>query len=330
MAKSSKSNPHSLLTALDFIAPVMEKKGTLSDTHCSLSNHFASAFNGLIGMGHPIQEDLIAYPCYAPLRAALAQSKDGCSITVKDTGNIFISAPPFRANVKGVKVNQINATTPDACIVALDDSFRASLAVLDKVIKEEDDNAAKCSLLVQSGSLIATDGVIFLEYWHGFSLPTLMLPKDAVSELAKIKQPLTGFGFTANRSATFYFGQAWFKTQLIDAKYPDLTFITSLPVSPEPVPVGLSEAIKAVRAHSEDDEAAVYFGNGQLQSHVVSEEGAIYEVAGLAQGPIYNSKYLALVVELATGIDFAVDLRGEKIAGFVGDRIRGVLMPRGR
>lgn len=324
----TKTNPNSLLTALDFIAPVMEKKGTLSETHCSLNQNYATVYNGLIAMGAPIQEDIIAYPAHAPLRAALGQCKAGCSITIKDNGALFISAPPFSVLIKGVRVNQIQTTLPDALLAPLDDSFRAKLSLLEKVIKEEDVNPAKCALMISSGSMTATDGVIFLEYWHGQSLPSMMLPKEAAAILSAIKAPLTGFGFAENRSVTFWFGRAWFKTQLLDAKYPDLSMIANLPTNYAAVPVGLADAVSAVRAHSEDNDAAVYFGQNQLQSHSNAEEGAVYEVPGLTQGPIYNSKLLALALSEATAIDFDVKLRDERICGFVGNGIRGVLMSR--
>jgi len=322
---------NSLLTALQFIAPVMERKGTLSETHCSLSQNQASAFNGLIAMGHPITEDITAYPCHAPLLAALSQSRSGASISIKDNGDLFISAAPFRATIKGVRVNQIQTTSPDPMIAALPATFFAALPTLVKIIKDEDSNAAKCSLLLQSGSMIATDGVMLIEAWHGASMPSLMLPKEAAVTLAKIKEPLVGFGFTANRSVTFWYeNKAWFKTQLQDVKFPDLSFITNLAVSPAVVPTGFADAIKACRAHTEDEDSAVYLADNALQSHALAEEGAVYEVQGLPGGQIFNGKYLAMVADIASGIDFSVRLREDRILGFVGNGVRGWLMPRAK
>ena len=340
MAKRAiKTNANSsLLTALEFIEPVMKDDGTPSQTHLILNHKFAFAFDGTIAIGHPIEEDLACCPQFNGLKAALKKSKDAVAISLKDYSTLAIASGRLKVNVQCIQYHMLMVTQPDVLQYAVNDTIKTGFDLLSGIIDEKSDRIVTSSLSLNAGSMMATDGNLFLEYWHSHSLPTMIVPKSVISIVSKVAQKLVGIGCTPNRSITFWFENgAWIKSLLRSEDWPNVKHITDTPLDGlGALPVGLIEAVEAVLPHSM--EAAVYFADGRLRSHHADQgdTGASYDVDGLTAGPIYNGEKLLKVLKLAKQIQFSttlgnkVDMKSTTACGFYGDNIRGFLMPRSR
>jgi hypothetical protein len=322
----------SLLTALEFIEPVMKDDGTPSQTHIILNQKFAFVFDGTTAIGHPIDEDLACCPQFNGLKAALKKSKDSVGISLKDYSTLAIASGKLKVNVSCIQYHMLMVTQPDAVQYAVNDTLKTGFDLLASIIDEKSDRIVVSSLSLNEGSMIATDGNLFLEFWHGHSLPTMILPKSVISIVSKVAQKLVGIGCTKGRSITFFFENgAWIKSLLRSEDWPSVKHITDTPLDGlGALPVGLVEAVEAVLPHSM--EGAVYFSDGCVRSHHddQGETGASYDVDGITPGPIYNGERLLKVLKLANQIQFDLNLRANYCCGFYGENIRGFLMSRSR
>lgn len=322
----------SLLTALDFCDPVMKSEGTVSQTHVTLNNKWCIAFDGIIAIGHPIDEELSSCPQYTPLRSALKKSKDAVSITQNDNGNLSIVSGKLKANVKSAQYHQLMVTMPDICQWPLQDTIRTACKTLEKVLKDDESNLIVSSLLLRHSVAVATDGIIYLEYWHGNPLPELTLAKRLVSLLAKLASPIVGFGYTPETSITFYMENgAWIKSQLRSQTWPNMSAISDIQCDAlNQVDISVATAIDSVLPHSPD--GVLHFGSGFMRSHPIDqgEVGASYSVPELPTGLIFNGAHMVTLARLAKAIQWQVPIRGHYMAGFTGDNLRGFLMSRER
>ena len=255
--KTSATN--SLLTALEFLEPVMKEDGTPSQTHVVLNNKFAVAFDGTIAIGHPIDEELAICPNFYSLKAALKKSKDTVAITVNNNSLSVVSGR-LKVLIPCTQYNQMMVTQPDNGSIAIDDRIKTGFDLIGSIVNEDDKRIVASSLCLSNQSMMTTDGTSFFEYWHGFNLPTMILPKRVVQIVGKTDNKLVGIGFTLDRSITFYFENgAWVKSQLRSESWPDVSFITNITLdNAQPIPEGLIEAIDSVLPHSTDK--AIYFG----------------------------------------------------------------------
>jgi hypothetical protein len=180
------------------------------------------------------------------------------------------------------------------------------------------------SILLNGQSVIATNGKVLFEYWHGIDLPpALPIPKALIGPLSKINKKLTKFGYSNSSITLFFEDESFIKSQLYAEEWPDVHKILTLPSNPFPVPVDFFAGLDAVAPFSE---GFIYFDAGVMRSHPSDATGASYEVPGLPKGPIFPAKQLAWLKPYATSIDFLVNSNNNWHGlMFFGDRMRGAI-----
>lgn len=320
-ATETKSN--ALLEALKFVSVVAKEIGPPYQTNVKLQGNWAIMADGVVAAGHKIAEDIYACPHTLRFVDALSRSGEAMNLTQLE-GKLSVKSGKFRALVPCLDPALLPGATPDAPVAAIDDRLRAGLEAVGHLASEGGQKVWAASVLLKSGSLIATDGHLILEYWHGIDLPPgLALPKSAINALVKNAKGLTQFGFTPGNSATFYFVDgSWIKTQLYSEPWPDVSHILNYETKPWPMPDGFYTALAAVAPFSED--GFVRFDDGVLRSHESLEAGASYDVAGLPKGPVFNAKQLKSIQPFAKTIDFFGG--PERLSAyFYGDSVRGAL-----
>lgn len=323
--KPSEKTSSRLLEVVRFLCSVTKDEGPPQDTHILLSNKTATAFNGTIGAGCVIDEELHAAPHAKTFLNALMKCGDQYSLTQLDQSRLSIKSGPFKAIIPCIDPILLYFPTPDTNIALIDDSFKTSLQLIEKIKPENGQRVVTLSFLLNGQSVLATDGKILVEAWHGLNLPTnVPIPKAIIPVLLSSKK-LTGFGLSQS-TVTFYLeDNSFIRSQLYAENWPDISHILNKPSTPIAIPKDFFKALEAVGSFSGN--GFVYFNDGKLQSHEVEEKGAQFEVDALRKGPVYSIKYLSLIKDMADNIDFYVPAeRKSLMLAFIGPKVRGILM----
>lgn len=315
----------SLAAALDFIKIAQHDKAgdLLARSHCRLAHGQAVAFDGVIAVGHPIEEELSVCPHTYRLIDALARCKKAVSITQLDADKLVIKSGNFRAVVPCLNHAALPYASPDVKVGEITDVIKEGFTALNPIISGTGNTVVEASLLLGNNSMVATDRNIMFEFWHGINLPDgLAIPKAAVTAVSKISAPLVGIG-VSDRTVTFHYdGGLWLRTQLYADPWPNIAGVLAggdYYTAPE-VPPSLMEAVAAVAPFSENGH--VYTFDGFVSSHGVEGVGATYVIEGLTPGYVYNAKHLLMIKDVAKRIDL---IGKNGVSYFFGDRVRGAM-----
>lgn len=314
------SHPSSLMDALKFVSSVSLDSGAPNQTHSIIGNNWILASNGTISAGHRIIENIQACPHTNRMIDALSKCASNHSITLLDSGRLSILSNKFRALVPCVERELLATPMPDPPCGVIDDRLKVALDMVGVLASENAQQLIQASILLQSGSVIATDSKIIFEAWHGIDLPQgLVLPKAAATAIVKKAKKLSQFGFSRT-SFTFYFDDSsWIKSQLYSEAWPNVQRILDILSNPWPLPSDFWIGFDAVTPFSEDEQ--IRFKENMLLSHDTNNIGAQYNCVGIPAGPKFNIKRLKLIQPYAKTIDFMVKDK----AMFFGDNLRGAL-----
>ena len=327
-ATKEKEPKLGLAAALDFIKLAQADKSNdlAAKTHCRLQGGYAVAFDGVLAMGHPIEEELAVCPHTYRLIDALSRCKKAMSVTQLDGEKLVIKSGNFRVVIPCLNPAAIPYAVPDPRAGDLTDELINGFAALNPVVTGNGQTVVESSLLVNNGSMVATDRMIMLEYWHGINLPDgLAIPKVAVAAVLKIRHKLVGVG-VSDRTVTFHYENgAWLRTQLYAEPWPDVYSVLNRgdPHTATELPEAFFDAVDAVAPFNEG--GSIYTTDSGLASHHTEGAGATYAVGGVPAGLSFTAKYL----QMMKGYAKRVDLVGSNgISFFYGDRVRGAIAQR--
>lgn len=326
--KPSEKNASKLLEVVKFLSTVARDEGSPAETHILLSNKTATAFNGIVGAGALIDEDIKAAPHAKTFLNALMKCGENYQLTQVDQNKLSIKSGPFKANIPCIDPALLYFPTPDANVAPITDKFKEALELVEKVKPENGQRVVTLSFLLNGPSIISTDGKILIEAWHGLSMPAnIPVPKAIIPVILNNKN-LTGFGL-GSTTVTFYFDDnSFIRSQLYAEGWPDVSAILNASSNLSPIPTDFFKALEAIGNFSE--KGLVYFQDGKLQSHDVNEKGAEFEVKELVKGPVYSIKYLSMLKDVIEKVDFYAHAIGNRKQGsmlvFIGKNCRGVLM----
>ena len=322
--KPSEKTSSRLLEVVRFLSLVSRDEGSPQDTHILIKDKTATAFNGTIGAGCIIEEDLTVAPHTKTFLNALMKCGEHYTLTQLDN-KLSIKSGPFKAIIPCIDPTLLCFPTPDANIAPIDDKFKEALSIVEKVKPENGQKIFLVANLLNGPSIIATDGKILVEAWHGLNLPTnIPFPKALIPVILDSKK-LIGFGISQS-TVTFYLeDNSFIRSQLYAEAFPDLASILNRPSTPITIPDTFFKGLDAIKEFSIN--GFVYFEDGKLLSRSSEGIGAEFEIPELKKGPVYSIKYLSLIKDIAEKIDFYVPAeRDSSMISFVGKGCRGVLM----
>lgn len=330
-SSKTETSKSGLLQALEFCSVVAEKLGTPNETHVGLRNNWAIAFNGIVAAGSPVPEALYCHPHTIQFMEALQHCEEGYSLTQLDNERLSIKSGKFKATVPCLDPLLMQEASPDPIIAPITNAFKDAVEAVGVLASENAQHVLTASVLMNGASVISTNRVMLLEYWHGLDLPSnIPLPKEFVKCLVKQKKNLTGFGFS-NCSATFHYEDgSWLRTQLYADQWPDVNRILNREANLWTIDGGFFKALEAVSKFSEDGN--VYSDTNLLMSHADKELGASYECAGIPKGFVYPIKQLQIMKPYVRKIDWMCNgvHNSSYCLYFVGDNLRGVISGRER
>lgn len=320
-----------LLQALEFVSVVSEKLGSPNETHVGLRNNWAIAFNGIVAAGAPIPEALYCHPHTLLFMEALSKCDEGYSLTQLDNQRLSIKSGKFKATVPCLDPLLMQDAQPDPMITPITNAFKDAVEAVGVLASENAQHVLTASVLMNGQSVISTNRVMILEYWHSLDLPpNIPLPKEFVKALVKQKKNLSGFGFS-NSSCTFWYEDgSWLRTQLYSDKWPDVNSILNREANLWTIDQGFFKALESVAPFSEDGN--VYSDLNLLMSHADKELGASYECSGIPKGFVYPIKQLQIMKPYVKQIDYMASGVADSsyCLVFMGEKMRGVISGRQR
>lgn len=324
--KTGKKTPNpaaSLIAALKFIAVAQKKVGATNVQFSHIAHNWVAAFDGVMTVAAPIEEDLQACPHTLQFIDALSKVTDDLAITQLTANTIAVSSGVFRALVPCVAFDEVPIPPPDPQCAVIDNRIKAAFAAVAGLATDGASDAVHASVLLQAGSAVATNGAALLEAWHGIDFPSSMLiPKAAANAIAKVTRSITGFGYSQS-SATFYFEDGSFiKTQLYGETYPNYAAALDVPsLNLWPVPEDFFKGVRAIESFSPNGN--VFFEDGAVLSKIHKEEASTYCIEGTPERMGFSAKMLLAVEHAFKKAHF--ETNSNKVV-FYGDNVRGVLM----
>ena len=319
--KQPETNVGSLIEALKFLSLAQSKAGTDNQTHCQIENHWGIVNNGIISMGVPVEEDLDVCPHTYMFLASLQECKGSVQMTQTARTSLEVKSDNFQAKIDCVEaISDYELTCMnivDLTIAPITDAVIDAFRCVGRLASKTSENYVFSSVLLQSGSAVATDGSAILEYWHGVNLPpNLLIPKEAVEIIIKSKKSLKSFGFSES-SMTFYFeDNSWIKTELITEPYIAYQQLLNVPSNAVELPPEFFAGVKSLSPITQDkiinfDENGFFTNNN-----------ARFELPGLPKDIAFSIDYLLDLQEFIVSADFNVQ---EQCCLFFGNNVRGIL-----
>lgn len=319
-ARKPKALPNSsLIRALKLVQPLMKKAGDVSQQHCLVHDNLLVASTGMITIGTRIQEDLSACPHVNQFLDALQCCEEETSITQLSDYALSVMSGDFKAVVACVTHNEIErAPELEEAKYPINDSVKNAFAALLPLVSESPENLLFGSVLLQSGSAVATNGACLVEYWHGLDLPTIFIPKQAASIISKHPAELQFFGFSGN-AITFYFSdESFVRTELYNLPVPEYQKYLNIETDPKPLPKDFFKAVESIRSFSKDE--TIYFKDGFVSSNQNGDMTTFKIKIAIESDLILNSKHLMTLKHLIEKIDFS---ESENCLFFYSDFVRG-------
>ena len=325
MAPKKKPTTSSILIdALKFIALAQRDKAKLvTKDFCQISGGFMTASDGVLTAGIKIEEDLNCTPHTGKLLTALNNCGRNLSITQLASSQLSIKSGKFSCFIPCLENGESPMFSPDPPQIEIPPSIKAGFEAIAHLAKENAQTVIESSIQLKSGSMVASNAVVAIEFWHGVDLPTLILPKIFVSAVHASQKTPVSIGFSES-SATFWFSDTqWLKTQLYGEAWPEIGYIFDMPtIDALPLPKKFYDGLRSVEDFCEEgrEKGLVYLSASGISSHLNGEDGAVFAMKGLKE-LCFNVRQLKNIEKSCDTIAF-----DEHRAFFFGANVRGVVM----
>lgn len=320
-SKKEQEEKSELIQALEYVCLNQRDSGTPAQMHCIISGSEIVTFDGIIALGYNLQTDLTGCPQSKTLLAALQRVKGAYSLTQQSPTALILQAGRLRATIPCLEPENLASAAPDPFCAAIPDEWRNGLAIVGDLASETASKVEFASVCVQSGTMIGTDGIVAIEYWHGLNMPRMILPKSFINTLKKIPHKIVSFGFSENTFTLYFDNEAWIKTLLYQDDWPieQLNKIMSRQMEMFKLPFDFEDAIDNVLPFSEGQ---VIIKDGKIQTHSKENIGASYDL-NVEHNAVFDPAKLKQVLPYVKQINFCTGKGG--VALFYGDNLRGVI-----
>lgn len=314
-----------MLSELKFVQGSVARKDFLPAlTHFVIENSTVRGYNGTLALCSPIPFDISCKPKAEPLVKAIGNCTDTVQLSITSAGRLSVRSGKFKAFVECVEGDTPHAM-PEGEQIQIDGAaLLQALKTVSPFIGDDASRPWSNGVLLTGQSAFATNNILLVEYWTGFSVPrALNIPRLAIKEMLRIDEPPQGAQL-AEGSITFHYSNGrWLRTQLFEPKWPDLGKVLDKESKPEPINQALFEGLRNIKAFTDKLGRVLFTGDGKLATHDHEAEGAAYEIEGFNHAGIYQIDMLLLLESGVRSIDWSAY---PAPCMFFGDRLRGAIV----
>lgn len=283
--------------ALAFTKYVYKKGGTATETHTRLKDAYAVAFNKIVGVGyHTGIEALDACVETAALGEALRNFKEGHSATMQGM-DLSLQMGAINVPLPCINVALLDPVYPDPINHPVAAGINEGCVSVKRLIKQSE-TLLESTMLLGNGNLVVTDKKMLVEYWHGARIDRpVVIPKNAVDVLAKIKTPMRGVGYGDSRITFTFADNSWLRTQTYDYEFPDFGKYFAQPTHAVDLPALFFSAVKDLLPHA-DNEILYVLGSKLCTSPDGTGASASFDQTIIPYGKFNGRKMLYLAKDL--------------------------------
>ena len=314
-----------ILDSLNFVKGAIGKKNLNNTlTHFSIERGTIRSYNGILGLCAPISLNIDCKPKALDFIKAVQNCKsEQTALSLTKTKRLKITSGKFKAIIDTID-EETPHVLPAGETYDIDGTLlMKALAAMEAFVGDDASKPWSNGILIDNGSLFATNNVILSEYWTGLMLPhKCNIPRMAVRELLRIKKIPQNVRVT-DSSITFIFGDdLWLRTTLLNSQWPEVKPILNSKGSPVPIHNEFFQGLETLK-HFTDDVGRIYLSDGAISTSPIKEVGAAYALEGFPHEGVYSYKNLALLTDSCTAIDFSTY---PAPSPFLADGMRGVIV----
>lgn len=319
-----------MLDALRFVASAVAKKDFVPElTHFKIRGGRVTGFNGQIALSSPIDVDLNILPQARQLIDAIRACQGVISLSMTPSGRLTVRDDKFRAHIPCLAEDVAHFVEPEGETVDMGENFLPGLRAVAPVMGVDASRPWAMGVKLTKQSMVATNNVMLVEYWHGDNIPVdVVLPAAAVTELLRINEAPTRVQVTDNSISFWFEGDRWMRSQLlIGGSWPmeRLEQIMSLEAANQTdLPENLGDQVEVLKAFL-GERSTVYVTADAMATSPEESDGAsvVIDLPGVPSMQAYHHKQLTLLAEVAKTIDWT---NYPQPCMFRGERLRGAII----
>lgn len=266
-----------------------------SQTHCVIHGKMMTAYDGVLTIGMPIEEEFTACPNTKLFAKAMSACGENFTLTMQDPTTLIVRSGKFRAKVPCLLPKDMPNPLPDAMVAPCGQSLVDAILSVAGLAAEGARRVIEASILVDGACATASDGMAMLQAYHGLNMPpSLILPKAFAMALAKMPGTISGFGYSVNTFTIHYPNGSFVKCQRFVEGWPDpASILDRYPsMAYADVPEGFTEAVEQIAPFSENGDVYLNGEKGTISSGPRGSGDGVIEFDGLPTGASigYNAR----------------------------------------
>lgn len=319
-----------MLDALRFVASAVAKKDFVPElTHFKINAGRVTGFNGQIGLSSPIDVDLDIRPQAVPLIAAIRACEGAISLNMTPAGRLAVRSEKFKAFILCLQDEASTFVEPEGETVELGPNFMAGIKAVAPVMGVDASRQWAMGIKLSKQSMVATNNVMLVEYWHGDSIPVdVVIPAAAVNELLRIDEAPQRVQVTDNSISFWFEGERWLRSQLLLGGSWPMDRLSEIMDGDEgkqlAIPAELGEQVEKLKPFLNELQTLYLTCEGVATSH---EEGVgssvAVELPGIEDMQAYSYRQMLLLSEVAQTIDWT---NYPRPCMFRADKMRGAII----
>lgn len=258
-----------------------------SQTHCVIHNRMMIAYDGVLTVGMPIEEEFTACPNTRLFLKAMQACGDNFTLTMNDPSVLLVKSGRFRAKVPCLLPRDMAAPLPDANVGPCGQALIDTMVAVGVLASEGAAKVMAASLYIDNGTVTATNGYVMLQAYHGTHLPrSLIVPKSFAVVASKMPSSVIGFGFSVGTFTLHFangsflkcqrFVEGWKEPGSVLDRFPELNYVD--------IPEGLVETVSRVAPFSENGDVYLSEPDSTISSSPRGTGDGVEEFAGLPTG----------------------------------------------
>lgn len=318
-----------MLKELQFVRGAVAKYGgEMAMNHFVIRDGRVTGYNGILAISSPIPIDLECQPNAAKLIKAVGNAKAAVELSLTPTGKLRFKSGKIKAILIDNHPDPIAEVWPEGNDVPVNGPklLDALRKLVPFVCRNEEASQWSQGILFSGSSAFATNNYVLTECWVESMFPQpANVPLATINELLRIGEPPTHVSFGYGNMTFHFEGDRWLRTQLYSNEWPS-NVRDMLPTKRDnlkALPHDFWDAVGTCRDMKEDSNK-LYMDNEYLRTTPTEEDGTHVHCPGAGTG-IYNVNHMWLLKDHVVAAEFT-----SKAGKFMGDKIRGIIIPMRR